>query len=340
MNSLKCARCGLVNFATSPNCKRCEEPLDGSGRGAAQTHAPALTPPHGSAGLYYQPSGEVPLVGALGGLLVGLLAGVVLAFAYSYLVYYIPIIYLNFLCTIGYAAGLGLAVGGVMRLGKVRNGAASAGITVVAAFVSYYLSWAVWVSIVVSTGDSSVSALELAGQPLLLWELILKINEHGAWSLFKTEVTGFALWLIWGIEALIILIGTPLMASAQTSSDPFCENCQSWCAREQGVAVVALAESAEFKRRLEAKDFQYLREVGAKGEGDAEWLRVDLHHCPGCGQTNTLSVHKEKLSYDSKGNPSVSASSLLDNLLLNAADIRDLRAAGHDAAARPQPAFV
>jgi hypothetical protein len=339
MNSLKCARCGLINFATAAACKRCEEPLDASRQGAADAPAPALTPHSHGDGLYYTPSGEVPLLGALGGLLGGVLAGLVLAFIYCYLVYYIPIVYLNVLCTIGYAVGLGFAAGLVMRWGKVRNMAAATGIAVIPAVLSYYFSWAVWVSLMVSNEDASVSALELARQPALMWELIQKINELGPWSMFNQTFKGLPLWIVWAIEAAIVLIGSPIAAFGLMSADPFCENCEKWCESERGVALVGAAEADEFKRRLEAKDFQYLRDVGAKAEDDAEWYRVDLHFCPGCGQTNALSVQKEKLNFDSKGKPSVSSSSFIDKLLLSGADAQHLRAAGREAA-QPQPAYT
>jgi phage FluMu protein Com len=339
MNSLKCPRCGLVNFATAAACKRCEEPLDASQPGAAYAAAPSLTPPHQGEGLYYTPSGEVPLLGALGALGGGLLGGIVLAFVYSYLVYYIPIVYLNVLCTLGYAAGLGFGAALIMRWGKVRNTAAATGLALLPTLASYYVSWAVWVSLIVSSDEQSVSALELARQPALLLELIVRINEVGAWTMFKATFAGIPLWIVWGIEALIILVGSPIAAYSMMSADPFCERCHQWCTHERGLALVGAAEEGEFKRRMEAKDFQYLREVGLRAQDDVEWYRVDLHHCAGCGQTNALSIQKEKLTYDSKGNSSVNSSSLIDKLLLSVTDTQNLRAASRDAT-QPQPAYA
>lgn len=348
MNSLKCPRCGLVNFATATACKRCDEPLDASaprpavnaignyGTSGAAVNAPALPRPAG--GLYYKPSGEVTVVGALAGLIGGLAAGAVLAFAYSYLVYYIPIIYLNLLCVAGFAALLGFAPGYLMHVCKVRNTAAGVGIAIIPVLASFYLSWAVWVSIIVSNDEASISALALAAQPLLLWELIAKINEVGAWTLFKssTPVSGLALWVVWAIEAGVVLIGAPVAASMMLGNRPFCENCNAWCAGEQGVALLGAADDDEVKRRVEAKDFQYVRGLGTKAEGDVEWYRVDLHGCPTCGQMNTLSVMKEKLKVDDKGNVSVDSSPFIENLLLTAPEANDLRTLNREAAA-PAP---
>lgn len=348
MNSLKCARCGLVNFSTDAACERCNEPLDAAAQrplvnavapGAA-AGAPALPRPAG--GLYYKPSGEVPAVGALAGLVGGLAAGAVLAFVYSYLVYYIPLVYLNALCVIGFAALLGMVPGYLMHACKVRNTAAGVGIALVPVLISFYLSWAVWVSIVVSNDEAGVSALGLAAQPLLLWELIARINEVGAWTLFRssTPVSGIALWVVWAVEAAIVLIGAPVAAAAMLGDAPFCEKCDAWCAHERGVALLAAGDDGEVRRRVEAKDFQYVRGLGAMAEGDVEWYRVDLHRCPTCGQMNTVSVFNEKLKVDDKGNVSVKSSALVENLLLTAPEADGLRALNRDPAAPAAPAFA
>jgi len=334
MNSLKCPSCGLVNFATAAACKRCQGPLDASAPRTAPGAAPSPAASRPADGLYYKPSGEVPLAGALGGLLAGLACGVPLAFVYSYLVYYIPLIYLNVLCTVGFAALLGFVPGYVMHLAKVRNVAACVGVAVIAALVSYYVSWAVWVSVIASNEEASVSALDLASQPGALWAMVLRINELGAWSLFRTQtpVSGLGLWVVWAIEAGIILIGAPIAAAAMLGDAPFCEGCKVWCSCERGVALLGQAEEGELRRRVEAKDFQYVRGLGAKSEQDVEWFRVDLYRCPSCGQTNALSVLKEKLKFDEKGNASVSSSAFIENLLLTVPEADDLRALNRDLA--------
>ena len=296
------------------------------------------TSPRDGDGLYYKPSGKVPLAGVAGGLVGGLAAGFALAYAYANLIYLLPFHYINFLCTFGYAALLAATPGYVMRWGKVRHGAAYVGITAVVAAASLYLSWAVWVSLAVPPAELGVSALELAGRPLRLWELMVQTTGRGTWTFFGIPVMGFALWAVWAVEALIVLAAAPAIAHAMATGDPFCENCRRWCKYEQGVAVVASAADGDLKRRLEAKDFRYLRELGAKREGDAEWLRVDLHLCPGCGQTNTLSVHREKMGHDLKGKPMVTSDALMRHLLLDAADLRELRAAA--AADPPEPAYA
>jgi hypothetical protein len=91
------------------------------------------------------------------------------------------------------------------------------------------------------------------------------------------------------------------------------------------VASIRPAEPDELKRRFEAKDFMYMKTVGPREEGDIDWCRLDLHRCPGCGRTNTLSVQLDTLKTDRKGKKSVSSKEVLRDLLLTEGDVHQLR---------------
>ncbi|HEX8117167.1 MAG TPA: hypothetical protein VF521_07840, partial [Pyrinomonadaceae bacterium] len=120
------------------------------------------------------------------------------------------------------------------------------------------------------------------------------------------------------------------------TADPFCEPCQLWCEEEKDIVSVGVAGADELQRRFEAKDFQYLKMVGLKQTHDAEWCRLDLHRCPGCGRTNTLSVKRQKLKIDNKGKATVTSKDIFRGLLLTEAEVRQLRAVCSELY-RPQP---
>lgn len=324
MNSVRCLKCGLVYFATAAECKRC-----GTSNAPAAAGPSAPTAGAGAAS-YYRLSGEVTVAGLALGLGGGLAAGVALSFAYSYLVRWLPFVYLNVFCAIFYTILVGCGTGCLLKWGKMRNTAVGVFVGIVVAFASYYFSWAVWLSLVASGGEFSVSSFGLAAQPGLLWKVMQAVNEKGAWSIglglrVGGTVSGDALWVVWGIEALMVLVGAPFSTWFTMNMDPFCEACQKWCAEEKDVLSIRPAEAGEMTRRFEAKDFVFLKEVGARREEDAEWFRLDLHRCPGCGMTNTLSVQREKLFVDTKGKARVDSRGLIKQLLLTEADVRHLR---------------
>src|SRR5262245_51891413 len=65
----------------------------------------------------YSHSGAVPVLGALGTMVVGMLAALVGGFVYAFAFFYIPIVQLNVLLTLAFGAGLGLAVAATAHAG-------------------------------------------------------------------------------------------------------------------------------------------------------------------------------------------------------------------------------
>jgi len=350
MNSLKCTACGLVNFSTAAECKRCGGALrPEAAAGVRQSFVGTQAPPAGFGAqgpaaslprpqaVYYEPSGEVTAAGLAAGVGGGLAAGVVLAFAYAYLIRYVPIVQINALCVVGYAAGLGAVVGLMTKLGKMRNNAVGLIIAVVVSAASYYFSWAVWLSILLSGGAESVSSISVALHPSAAWEVLQSINETGTWSLGRSRApfSGTALWFVWAVEALTVLVVSPLVAWKLQTAAPFCEPCQTWCEEQRAVASLGPAHPEDVRQRCEAKDFPYLQAVGPRAEDAPEWYRLDLHRCPVCGKTNALSVQRERLKVDKKGNCSVDSKGLLKGLMLNDADVQQVRQL-HSQPAQPQ----
>jgi hypothetical protein len=349
MNSITCTKCGLVAFATTAGCKRCGAPYAPAGAGGfTQTFGGQSAQGAGqqtAGAVYYKPSGEVTLAGLASGVGGGLVAAVALGFAYAYLITYIPLIYLNILCVIGYALALGAASAALVRWGKMRNPAVGMCVALFVTLASYYVSWAVWLSIIVSNDEFSISSWTLAQNPLGLWGVLQLVNEKGAWSIGhgygsssknNHAVSGVLLWVFWAAEALTVLIGSAFAAWVGLTSDPFCESCQTWCDEEKDLVSIQPADSDELKRRFEAKDFQYLKAVGPKHGDDAEWCRLDLHRCPGCGRTNTLSVKRESLQIDRKGKRTVSSKDVFRGLLLTEGEVHQLRQVSSELT-RPQP---
>jgi hypothetical protein len=348
MNSITCTKCGLVAFATTAGCKRCGAPYAPAGAGGfTQTFGGQSAQGAGrqaSTDVYYRPSGEVTVAGLASGLGGGLFAAVVLGLVYAYLMRYSPLVYLNLLCVIGYALVLGAASGYLLKLGKMRNPAVGMCVALFVTLASYYVSWAVWLSIIVSGDKFSVSPWEMASHPFGLWRVLQVVNEKGAWSIGHgyassrnhEAVSGVLLWVYWAAEALTVLVGSMATAWYALTTEPFCESCNVWCAEEKDLVSIGAAEPEELKRRFEAKDFAYLKTVGPKSAGDAEWCRIDLHRCPSCGGLNALSVNRQKLTTDRKGKTTVTSKNVFRGLLLTEADVRDLRQLSSELT-RPQP---
>lgn len=168
---------------------------------------------------HYQHSGNAPVGGMLLTLIFGALAAVILGAIYGLLIYWIPFVYINALVTFGFGIVLGAAIGSLGKLGKLRNNNVITIIALLISVLAYYTHWVVWMK-----GFSGGYVLE----PGILWQLILLIADQGAWSIFDWTPTGWAIWTIWGIEAVMI-VGIGSFAAGTIIDVPFCETTNQWC---------------------------------------------------------------------------------------------------------------
>lgn len=166
-----------------------------------------------------------------------------LGLIYAYAIWYIPLIYINFLI----AAGFGFAVGFlvkkfVIRLGKVRNATLGFALGLLGSIVAMYFHWAVWVDLVLNISDtlgaggygvavSNANALEvfnLALDPVPLFSLIGEIKELGTWGLAgDTPVSGVFLLIVWILEFGIIAF-VSITNPSSAARLPFSEAYNEW----------------------------------------------------------------------------------------------------------------
>ncbi len=252
--------------------------------------ATASEPPR-NAKRYYRHSGVCPPLGFLGGLTGGVVASALVALLYVAIAHYNRFVYLGLLLT--FLAGALSAFAGMrgLKLGRVRNDAATHFTAAVCGLTTLYVAWILWVAILLHRpGIGLVPLVEVTKHPSILWETILWINERGTWSTrHGTEpVVGAMLWCVWGLEALC-LAGIGVLAS-MTTKEAFCEACQVWCVKDDNIGFMAIGDADETRKRVKDADLRYLTGLGRPKEGDVAWLTVTLTSCPGCKGLHTLSV--------------------------------------------------
>ena len=276
--------------------------------------------------LYYRHSGRFSVLGVLAGLAAGTVAAMVLSFAYAYALLYIPIVYASFFVCAAYGAAIGFASVACMVRFKMRNSAVMAGVTLLVTLVGFYFSWVVWLyGLLRRDGDNPDLAFMLI-QPTAIWELVLDVNAVGAWTMGRNgqAVTGIMLWVVWAAEAFFIF-AVPVAIVLKAVAKPFCEECETWCKEETGIAVLSLDETDSLREHMEAKDFAHLERIGPAPVGASHWLQLDLYVCPNCGKTTTLSASEVKETVNRKGEKSTTTKTLVNRLLLDPAQRETLR---------------
>jgi len=246
--------------------------------------------------LYYRPSGGVPLMGTLLTMVLGCLGGAVLSVIYALVNHYNPFIYFTIIATVMFGAGCGACTVFGLTIGKVRNRGTNALAGLFVGFVSLYLSW-VWYLYLVSS--------EAIGQGVFFFDSMAMLGfmqtlaENGVWEMFGVVPTGIALYIIWFLEALIVLI--PSAFIAWTADSPFCESCNKWTDEKECQISFRLPEEPEkFQESLEAGDFRPLFELSLSNIEPA-CLHAKIHRCEGCEESTWLELEIAQLFVDDNG---------------------------------------
>ncbi len=144
-----------------------------------------------------------------------------------------------------------------------------------------------------SDPDAVVDSLleERTGYSGFLGSLWLR-NEQGV-QIKRMPVTGNWLWGLWGFEALVVAFAASTIPAGR-ASEPFCEDCGYWCAKEPDAFTLPAGLSAPLAEairedkaarvgelRTDPPDFDTTGAVG-----------VTLHACPGCDQAFAEVSHR------------------------------------------------
>ena len=241
--------------------------------------------------MYYKHSGRFNLGGVCVGVAVGIAASLILAYAYGRGLILITEVHFALFATMAFGAAVGAAAGYGMVLGKVRNERVMYAAAAVVSCIALYVSWAVWVRDTLQNGrQEAISWTALAARPDALWHFIRVINQYGTWGIDKGSSTnGWALWIVWTVEAATIIGLALTVAKAVLNYRPFCEACTNWCGRGTRIVLAPPNNLTQLKRTLESGDLKSLASLPPGNKG-ADHLLADLNSCPHCCQFHTLSL--------------------------------------------------
>jgi hypothetical protein len=271
---------------------------------------------------YYRHSGRFSPFAVARAVALGLLVTVPMAFIYSYILVYLPIIgVVTFLLTAGFAGVVGLTVGSVLHSGKVRNHGVAITATLLVALFALWASWVTWVYALLHRADADVGLVDLAANPSALWNLINLINEKGAWSLKGATPTGGLLWALWGLEAVIIA-GVMVFAAREMVSAPFCEACDRWCEEHKGFALLGPTRKETLAARLEQGDYTVFKEM--RETNATTYTQLDLHQCGQCLITNALTARSITVTVK-KGKEEKSETVMVRHLLLTPGELSTVK---------------
>ena len=269
--------------------------------------------------LYYVESGQVNPVGALTFLGLGALAALGLGAAYAYLSFYIPLVYVNLIIAGGFGFALGWVAAKIAKMAKVRNASVLLGGGFLIGLLGLYFAWVFWIH-----AFSEFSMLSF--NPGDIFNIMQLLGITGVWEIFGSTPTGGMLYLIWALEAIIIIGVCVVVTKAFFTRQPYCEDCNTWT-EEMVISdrIEPIAEPKAFIQRLEAKDFTALTSLERVAADFPVRTKVEISDCPDCNGNAYLTVELVKVTVDDEGKTSTNLIPLVENLKISHSDYMMLK---------------
>jgi hypothetical protein len=278
---------------------------------------------------YYQPSGKFSPVSFVWLALLSVTVLPLLGLIYSYAIWYIPFIYINFFVTVIFGALAGFAVNYfVIGWAKVRNPKLALLFGVLAGLAALYFSWVVWLDLAMNMGENYGSerigitvsniklteVLQLAFDPAMVVKLAALINLSGTWGIRGATVSGVFLAIIWGLEAAIVVF-VPALLTVGRAKKPFCEETNVWASEKELPAIEYIEDAQALKASLESGNCAILREIGKAQSTEDKHSLFTLYYTP--AETYFLSITNKLPKVDSKGKTSFDSQELVEYVMIN-----------------------
>ncbi len=260
--------------------------------------------------------------------ILGFIGTIILSLAYSFINVYSPITgYISVLLMVGFGAGIGFVISWAGYWGKCRNPL----FLKVAAFafglLGLYTSWVVFLFALIqksTTSSTYPSLLEIFMAPGKVWELIKSINATGWYSLSMTTPSGTLLWVMWGIEAIIILVMPVVLSKIAISRAIFCERCYQWSSKKETFDVAVPQDEPQFASLIRG-DISTLEKLERVSHQLYPHIEVELHSCPNCTEAAAFRLKMGILKVDSKGNQKIENTRISNFILLSNSDFLRLK---------------
>ena len=260
----------------------------------------------------YKHSGKFNPLGLVLAVAAAAAVGFPLGIAYSYLLRWIPFIYVNVLASCGYGFAFGWLTTRILKITQVRNPALAALSGLSAGLIALYMEWSGHLHALFEDAPWFFFPDEIMRGMALLYE-------QGSWGLRSSgNITGIPLVIVWIVEAGIIL-GLAVVPPFRFVKDtPFCEKNQCWLDEAKQIDTLETITDPAQLAALKAGDIMPITQVKPKVDNPDVFTRLLLKRSPRCKIFCTLRVQAVTISRDSKGNLTHKTKDLTTDLIIPA----------------------
>jgi len=277
----------------------------------------------------YEPSGRSgPLLSIWGLLAIGAL--VASGWVYQLAIDWIPLIFLNALLTAGYGFLGFVMVGLALNYSKCRSPVFGVllGLAVGLAGTAgtHYFAYARVIDTAMAQYEKETdkpAEREKMTQALPIASYFETRVEQG-WRISSMPISGFFVYLIWFIEALLI-IGISVLGGWLAGREPFCESCNVW-ADEERLLLTRWDQSDEAVEQLDGATTldELINPPTTRPHWTAEkqlgtsWLDYKVNACPNCEESRFLSISKNWVELDTEGDETEKSNEVHEYLVIDA----------------------
>jgi hypothetical protein len=196
---------------------------------------------------YYKPTSHAPFGAIVSASQFGVFAAIICGALYGIIDYHNSFIYVNFFgaCVVAYAVAAALKMR--FHSGKIRGKSVKFWTGVFCGVPAVYCAWWGWL---VALSEWNVIFLN----PIDLPAIISELAENGVWEIKGFTPTGWLLYIIWTIEAGIILLGSGINTLV-SDEIPFCEDCNQWTEPVGNPIPISWFDQDELQQSLKAGTF-------------------------------------------------------------------------------------
>jgi hypothetical protein len=261
---------------------------------------------------FYRHSGKFNPLGLVPPLIAAILVGLPLGLLYSYLIKWIPFIYLNFLLTFGYGFAFGAMTMVLLKFGNVRNSVIALLCGLAAGLIGWYFNWNGHINALIDHAPWLLNPRQIGHAVQLLYST-------GSWSIGFSghdPVTGIPLAFIWLCEGAIIVGISSLISYGFVSKTPFCEQHKCWLDEEKKIDKLDAFVSPAQLAALEQGDIAPLEEAHPRVPASGRFARLTLRYSDKCDDFCTLTIENIDVTLDKDNNPKEKSQLLMTNLFV------------------------
>jgi hypothetical protein len=234
------------------------------------------------------------------GLLLGPILMALLSIIYAYINVYNPFIYVTMLVFIGLLSGILFIQKIVIRLSKCRNTNTSIVYGILTGLFGLYSIWCAFIYVMFRRENIPVDLYNIILSPSLVYNTANNLSILGLYELFGISIKGGLLWFIWIVEAIGIIGAGAIGGFVAIHEQVFCEDCNKW-ANELNDDIRLAIENRDEAKKIIDSDIEKILSFEIQENLNTEHIKVNLHQCSKCQNTNTVNVDLITYETNQKG---------------------------------------